>query len=107
MSKCGVFDFHCPVPVQLDEQWHTAVESDSKCFCFKMAALREKKQTIPGVLILSSEVSNLSLLRSKNKHKIKGQYLFYLSVCECIIPLFLLVVLRNYESVITHRTLIW
>lgn len=72
-----------------------------------MAALREKKQTIPGVLILSCEVSNLSLLSAKNKHQIKGQYLIYLSACECIIPLFLLVVFRTYESLITCRTDHW
>ena len=53
-------DFLCPVLVQLDEQWHTAVESDSECICFKMAALQEKRGTAPGALILSCEVSNLS-----------------------------------------------
>lgn len=93
-----------PVPVQVDEQWDTAVETDSECSCFKMAALPEKKRTSPqGADTLTGIRQSVDSSALKINIKERDDILF---ICGCVwehnSP-----VSRTDESVVPHRTQDW
>lgn len=104
MPKSGVWDVfvHCQSSSMSNGtlQWNLTANA----FCFKMAALEEKKRTTPrgaDTLMWSKQSVDSSSLKINTKEW--GNILF-ISVCECIILLFLLVVCRSDELVITCRT---
>lgn len=68
-------------PVQVDEQWDAAVESDSECFCFEMAALPEKKRTSPrgaDTLTCSKQSVDSSALKINTKERDNNLF-----ICVC------------------------
>lgn len=70
-----------PVPIQVDER-DTAVKTDSECFCFKMAALPEKKRTSPrGADTLAGIRQSVDSSELKINIKERDDILF---ICGCV-----------------------